>query len=98
MAMDGHIQGLHGDKNHAPESWSGLPFPPPGDLPNSGIEPRSPTLQVDSLPAEPQGKSLLQRIFPTQEWNQGLLHCRQILNQLSYQGRHHMSQESAKDT
>ena len=28
----------------------------PGDLPNSGIEPRSPTLQADSLPAEPQGK------------------------------------------
>ena len=36
--------------------WSGLPFPSPGDLPNTGIEPRSPTLQVDSLPAEPQGK------------------------------------------
>ena len=30
--------------------------------------------------------SLLQRIFPTQELNQGLLHCRQILYQLSYQG------------
>ena len=26
------------------EHWSGLPFPPPGDLPNPGIEPRSPTL------------------------------------------------------
>ena len=38
------------------EYWSGLPFPSPGDLPNPGIEPRSPTLQVDSLPAEPQGK------------------------------------------
>ena len=31
-------------------------FPSPGDLPNPGIEPRSPVLQVDSLPAEPQGK------------------------------------------
>ena len=31
-------------------------FPSPGDLPNPGIEPRSLTLQVDSLPAEPQGK------------------------------------------
>ena len=31
-------------------------FPSPGDLPNPGIEPRSPALQVDSLPAEPQGK------------------------------------------
>ena len=31
------------------EYWSGLPFPSPGDLPNSGIKPRSPTLQADSL-------------------------------------------------
>ena len=38
------------------EYWSGLPFPSPGDLPDPGIEPRSPTLQADSLPAEPQGK------------------------------------------
>ena len=36
-----------------PEYWSGSPFPSPGDLPNPGIEPRSPTLQADSLPAEP---------------------------------------------
>ena len=35
--------------------WNGLPFPSPGDLPNPGIEPRSPTLQADSLPAEPPG-------------------------------------------
>ena len=35
------------------EYWSGLPCPPPGDLPNSEIEPRSPALQVDSLPSEP---------------------------------------------
>ena len=38
------------------EYWSGLPFPSPGDLPDPGIEPRSPTLQVDALPAEPPGK------------------------------------------
>ena len=38
------------------EYWSGLPFPSPGDLPNPGIEPRSPALQADSLPSEPQGK------------------------------------------
>ena len=53
-----------------------VPFSSPGDLPNPGIEPRSPALQVDSLPAEPQGKpkntgvgslSLLQRIFRIQE-------------------------------
>ena len=40
------------------EYWSEWPFPSPGDLPNPGIEPRSPVLQADSLPAEPQGKCL----------------------------------------
>ena len=35
------------------EYWSVLPCPPPGELPNSGIELRSPALQVDSLPTEP---------------------------------------------
>ena len=76
-----------------PEYWSGLPRPPPGDLPNPGIEPRSPTLQMNSLPSESPGKpkntgvdslSLLHGIFPTQESNWGLLHCRRILYQLSY--------------
>ena len=66
-----------------------------GNLPNPGIKPRSPTLQVDSLPAESPGKpkntgvgslSLLQQIFLAQELNQGLLHCRWFLYQLSYQG------------
>ena len=74
-------------------------FPFSRDLPNPGIEPRSPALQVDSLPAEPQGKhkyigvgslSLLLRIFFTQELNRGLLHCRWMLYQLSYQGSPHM--------
>ena len=69
-------------------------FPSPGDLPNPGIELRSPALQADSLPVEPQGKpkntgvgslSLLQQIFPTQESNQDLLHCRQICYQLAYE-------------
>ena len=78
-----------------PEYWSGYPFPSPGDLPNPEIEPRYPALQSDSLPAEPQGKpkntgvgslSLLQRIFLTQGSNQGLLHRRRILYQLSYEG------------
>ena len=41
-----------------PEDWSGLPFPPPGDHPDPGIEPRSPALQADSLPSEPPGKSI----------------------------------------
>jgi len=38
------------------EYWSGLPFPSPGDLPNPGIKPRSPTLQADALTSEPPGK------------------------------------------
>ena len=83
------------------EYWSGLPFPSPGDLPNPEIEPRCPTSQADSLPAEPQGKPkdtgvgslfLLQRIFPTQELNRSLLHGRQILYQLSYEGSSHFTE------
>ena len=90
-----------------PEYWSGWPFHSPGDLPNTGIKPRSPSSQVDSLPAEPQGKpkntgvgspSFIQWIFPTQESNQGLLHCRQILYQLSYQeSLHHRFRCKTKD-
>ena len=38
------------------EYWSGLPFPTPGNLPDLGIEPRSPALQADSLSSEPPGK------------------------------------------
>ena len=38
------------------EYWSRLPFPSPGDLPDPGIEPGSPTLQADALPSEPPGK------------------------------------------
>jgi len=40
------------------EYWSGLPFPSPGDLPDPGIESRSPALKADSLPTELQGKPL----------------------------------------
>ena len=41
------------------ESWSGLPLPPPGGLPNPGIEPGSPALQADFLPCEPPGMAFL---------------------------------------
>ena len=41
------------------EYWSGLPFPSPGDLPDPGIEPRSPALQADALPSEPPGKPFM---------------------------------------
>ena len=40
----------------SPEYWSGLPFPPPGDLPDSGIIPGSPALQTDYLSSEQPGK------------------------------------------
>ena len=40
------------------EYWSGLPFPSPGNLPDPGIEPRSPALQADSLLTELQGKPM----------------------------------------
>ena len=68
--------------------WVAFPFS------RVSSQPRDRTLQEDSLPAEPQGKpgntgvgslSLLQGIFLTQELNWGLLHCRRILYQLSYQ-------------
>ena len=83
----------HGILQARVQEWVAMPSS--GDLTNPGIKPRSPTLQADSLPAEPPGKpmntgvgslSLLQGIFLTQELNRGLLHCRWILNQLSYQG------------
>ena len=38
------------------ESWSGLPFPSPGDLPDPVIEPESPALQEDALPSDQPGK------------------------------------------
>ena len=38
------------------EYWSGLPFPSPGNLPNPGVEPRSPALEADALTSEPPGK------------------------------------------
>ena len=44
---------VHGE---SPARITGVPFPSPGDLPNPGIEPRSPALQAFSLPPEPPGK------------------------------------------
>ena len=55
--MDCSLPGssVHGDSPRK-NTEVGLPRPPPGDLPNPGIEPKSPTLQADSLPSEPSGK------------------------------------------
>ena len=82
------------------------PWNSPGQNTGVSSKPRSPALQADSLPAEPQGKpentgvgslSLLQQIFPTQESNQSLLHCRQILYQLSYEGSPMMEKTTKKN-
>ena len=45
------------------EYWSGLPFPSPGDLPDPRIEPRSPTLQADTLPSEPPLSILYSNVY-----------------------------------
>ena len=63
------------------ECWSGLPCPPPGDLPNPGIEPRSPALQADALPSEPPGKhSYLWlkylKVGATTKWDHGGKICK----------------------
>ena len=50
------------------EHRSGLPFPSPGDLPNSGFEPRSHTWQADSLPADPPGMPISTY---SSHWSQG---------------------------
>ena len=53
------------------EYWSGLPFPSPGNLPNTGIKPGSPALQADSLPSELSEKPLkLGRLHLQLNWPQ----------------------------
>ena len=54
------------------ETWSGLPFPSPGDLPDSGIDPGSPAFSADSLPSEPPGKALVTN-RKTVQWPNHLL-------------------------
>ena len=80
-----------------PEYWSGQSSPSPRNLHNPEIEPRSPTLQADSS-SEPQGKPKNTAVGSlTQEANQGLKHYRQILYQLSYQGRREMKGKGEKE-
>ena len=49
------------------EYWSELPFPSPGDIPDPGIEPWSPTMQADSLLSEPSG-NILEQFFIHFTW------------------------------
>ena len=80
---------VHGILQARTLEWVAFPFS------RGSSQSRSPTLQADSLPAEPQGKtkntgvgslSLLQGSFPTQGLNLGLPHCKRILHQLSHEG------------
>ena len=86
---------VHGTLQARILDWVAFPFSRGSSLPNPGFKPRSPALQADSLPAEPQGEpkntgvgslSLLQQIFRTQESNRSLLYCKRIIYRLSYQG------------
>ena len=74
------------------EYWSGLPFPSPRDLPDPGIEPRSPALQADALTSEPPGKP-----WPEANLNragvgrkQGVVRAKGDLESPFKGGRHHL--------
>ena len=56
------------------EYWRGLPFPPPGNLLNPGIEPKSPTLQAGSLPSEPPRKAIHITLLNKYIINKSLIH------------------------
>ena len=82
---------VHGILQTRIPEWVAFPF----SRGSSQHRERTQVSRIAALPAEPQGKpkdtgvgslSLIQGIFPTQESNWTLLHCRQILHQLSYQG------------
>ena len=56
--------------------WNGLPFPPPWDLPDPGIEPGFPTLQADSLPSEPPRKpQLVHKQYQIIEYHRSPVRC-----------------------
>ena len=66
------------------EYWSGLLFPSPGDLPNLGIELRSPALEVDSLPAEPQVET--NKVIQKFTWNQEIQNNQNNLKKIKVGG------------
>ena len=90
---DSHFQLISG--RALPGIQGGIAMPSSRGSSQPRGEPSCPALQVDSLPSEPPGRPknigvgslpFLQRIFPIQRLNQGLLHCRWVFYQLSYQG------------
>ena len=64
------------------EYWSGLPSPSPGDLPDPGIEPRSPALQADALPSELKGLEAI-------KWTQPIKAILMVLHRNDSNGREH---------
>ena len=56
------------------EHWTGLPYPPPGDLPNAGVKPRSPALQSDSLPLSHQGSPINLQLYIKEMTDKNLLY------------------------
>ena len=68
------------------EYWSGLPFPSPEDLPDQGIEPRSPALEADALTTEPPGKQTeyIMRNAGLEETQAGIKTSRRNINNLRY--------------
>ena len=56
---DSSVMGFSGQ-----EYWSGLPFPPPGDLPNPGIEPGSPAVAGSFFTAVPPGNPIYELLLP----------------------------------
>ena len=94
---------LHGILHTRILEWVAFPFSSESSQPRDWTHVSH--IAGDSLPAKPQGKpketgvgslSLLQEIFPAQESNQGFLHCRWILYQLSYLGTQNVSQRLSK--
>ena len=72
---------LHPWESSRQEYWSGLPFPSPGDIPNSGIEPRSPALQADAEERpKRQGKqpSRMKETPLAVEWRKDIIEQRRI--------------------
>ena len=61
------------------EYWNGLLFPSPGDLPDPGIEPGSPTLQADILLSEPPGNPMKQKYTSALEFLQIFILFIQVL-------------------
>ena len=78
------------------EYWSGLPFPSPGDLPDTGIEPWSPAFQADALTSEPPGKPIM-RNAGLHEAQAGIKSAGRNINSLRYADDTTLTAESEEE-